>query len=39
VIASSEKDFKNSRINEKLGNLAPCKVISRRGFDLEARLF
>ena len=39
VIAGSETDFKNNRVNEKLGNLVPCKVISRRGFDLEARFF
>jgi ribosomal protein S12 methylthiotransferase len=31
-------DFKNNSINEKLGNLVRCKVISRRGFDLEAQL-
>jgi ribosomal protein S12 methylthiotransferase len=38
VITCNETDLKNSRINEKTGNLVPCKVISRRGFDLEARL-
>jgi ribosomal protein S12 methylthiotransferase len=38
VITCSKTDFKNSRINEKIGNLVPCKIISRLGFDLEARL-
>jgi ribosomal protein S12 methylthiotransferase len=38
VIACNETDLKNSRINDKLGHLIPCKVISRRGFDLQAQL-
>jgi ribosomal protein S12 methylthiotransferase len=34
----SETGFKDSRIKMKPGNLVMCKIISRRGFDLEARL-
>jgi len=34
VIAGAE----TTGINPRLGSLAPCKVIARRGFDLEVRL-
>jgi ribosomal protein S12 methylthiotransferase len=37
VITGDETESKNNRKNKELGDLVMCKVISRRGFDLQAR--